>query len=1541
MQIVSQETYVTVTFDTLLDRQGVLDPVHYVFSNSGGGVPIAPLSITLVDAEAVGLLEQVTSLMAGGSLFSAVASMLSIQGSSEMLAMASVRSSASAVRIEINKPTNGTAYTLQVNGLNEFQGGELYTAEGTFDAVSASPSVTAVEQLDEGQIVVTFSDTMRIDAALLSPAEYSITGPTDVLIKTVQTVASNQVLITTVGLSTGSYTLEVNASGTPHDVAGNPVNSSFNQAIFAGSPAMAARSVFTDHGPISKPELILQSGATASISSAVQISLPGASLTASLVGLYLRLADTTNAGTYRITSIMSATVAKVTASFSIPDAANGSITWSIVDPRDGAIADDPADVTVTINNVAVIPEAVIGLLGQVVLSTVPDPSDTVLIDYSWIQNPVVDFRRLNSREFRLNNWNRDIGRPTDSSAHKYRYNNTLIRPENFVALDMRAALSQPQQRDLKYRAYERAYSVALNDPNLLLLNSPNHRIAFPPMSRTLQSTFVNYQGTTLPEAAPVDPWVRHGSGQAVVTGTDLVVTDDSTGPYPSGNPIFWTRTIDLTFDHVFAVAWRMRIDAVPTQEGVFTGVAAGYSDAHTAVIVGFIDAGTGPQFGILKRGFGNDPSSSAAWTGGIDSLGNATGAPVDLDWAVLRGYRIFRDRSGTISVYVDGSVVPTVRVLPDDLPYLEELNAPFNELQGPFFGSLSREAENTSVWSFVRYTAIPINPLQAAPSVYVSYEGTTPPESASQPWTPVGFHGTETIITGSHLLLDSTSATDLPSASAAGLISGDFKGYNRIEPLLSESFNTVLDINVAVRTHTHGITPNAVMAAIDDGNRLIQLSFLSDTAYPKLSYGGRALPPDFAPYAWAASGGQDATMVGQYLEISDVSTTDGLVYSVDDLLLVADPARVVGYLNDYMLEFRVNVLSYTPDLVGFVGVMSSVYDSLRAVGAQLTEVLGQRYVELHSDGVPVADGQFAFDWLGDFHTFRLVKSTSGDLVTLFIDGVFLGSVPYSSFSTPVPSLTGIASFGSATPLSMQSTSVAVWAYANYWRFDGDARKFVGLWKGYDPDSLTGYHLPVSATGRAAEVNGNVLTDSGADFVTSGVQTGDQLVIDDGPNQGVYEVQVVAPGLDVTKLTVLSVFPSQPSEVDYRVAVETDWSSQHQYRIVKDPGGGVSVFQDYADPLQLDPELALVIQADYSNTSLPPSSAGIPRTISSGLPSVTWGAFDPTNLSQSSWDYVRLGAVRSISEMGIVPHHQILNQRNVMASFEHHRTNIPHKHTDFWSESEGIPPQTEPDVLRDPNLVAFTLLNDRTPLVPLTQTYGVRSPLPVLVPVAGLNRPGGLLNDQAFLLNTAEQEVQIVVPDDVLYNSLQVIERSTGSMDIVAPFDDESQPSFGPIYFQKEVCLSYDGSVLPENDTTASTPWFRVSDNPAHQFASAFAGVLTYGTDSTGTRTLYRNNTPLPDAIGLRTEVTFRLRLLQDSSLGLGDSQVRVGFSSPGVTVGLAFVTTPIGQRYVLAVDLNNGQTVGGISFDFYDGAYHDYRLVRDPETASIQIYIDA
>jgi hypothetical protein len=289
--------------------------------------------------------------------------------------------------------------------------------------------------------------------------------------------------------------------------------------------------------------------------------------------------------------------------------------------------------------------------------------------------------------------------------------------------------------------------------------------------------------------------------------------------------------------------------------------------------------------------------------------------------------------------------------------------------------------------------------------------------------------------------------------------------------------------------------------------------------------------------------------------------------------------------------------------------------------------------------------------------------------------------------------------------------------------------------------------------------------------------------------------------------------------------------------------------------------------------------------------------------------------------------------------------IPHAHTDYWASSTGIPSQVDPDFLQNPGLVAFTLLNEDTPLVPLTQTAETRAGYdlrPVQQPLAALNSPSDVLGSQEFTLNDATTMWRLNVPDDVLYNSLAVIEAKTGQTDLISPFCDGcGTPTFGPIYFQDEVCLWYEGDVLPELDPTAPTPWVFEADDDSHVSRSTFSGVLTYGTDATGTKSIYRNATPLPDAISLETEARFRLKLLNDGSFGLGDTQVRFGLSAPGLTVGLAFVTTPLGDRYVLVRDLQAGIVVGGIPFDFGDGAFHTYRIVKSVAAASVRIYIDS
>jgi hypothetical protein len=92
---------------------------------------------------------------------------------------------------------------------------------------------------------------------------------------------------------------------------------------------------------------------------------------------------------------------------------------------------------------------------------------------------------------------------------------------------------------------------------------------------------------------------------------------------------------------------------------------------------------------------------------------------------------------------------------------------------------------------------------------------------------------------------------------------------------------------------------------------------------------------------------------------------------------------------------------------------------------------------------------------------------------------------------------------------------------------------------------------------------------------------------------------------------------------------------------------------------------------------------------------------------------------------------------------------------------------------------------------------------------------------------------------------------------------------------------------------------------------------------------------------LQTEARFRIKLLEDWSGGTDDTKVRIGLSAPGMTLALAFMTISTGERLVVVLDMNNGAIVGAVPFDFLDGLYHDYRIVRDPSIGTVQVFIDS
>jgi hypothetical protein len=1340
-------------------------------------------------------------------------------------------------------------------------------------SANAVPSLFFVESVvflpNTSILLVYLSENLRIDSNLLDPASYTLTGPSSVTVLGVFTVNSKAVALHVSGVVAGTYTLFVIGAVTSLDY--DTLVPPLNQKIFVAQAPYNIRSVFTDKGPIVKPERVLQTGNQWSVQTiptrffgnvtTSEVVLTGASLNSSHIGLHLRLeadiaeVDPVNGGTYKILAVINSSRVRVQASFRPPasDPDNNSITnvWTVYDPMTGFIADSPSDVIVRVNGSPVSIDGVIGLLGQIILTTPPAPGASIAIDYSWISNPAVEFRRLNSLEFVSNRWNRATG---VNGKRVFPYRNAIQSTNGASSRipldDIRAPQPQPLLREVFYRAYERAYTALSNDPTSLLLNTPKNRVAFPPLSRQISQVSVAYDANTLPELDSTNPWDRKGTGTASVSGGFLTVISDTTGPFPDGQPFYWSRGVDLTFPHAYATTWRLRITAT-VPDGVFTGICTGWSDSVRAVVLGYLLDGSTRKIGFLLRGNGDNPSLITGWT------------TFNFDWSTIHSYRLFRDTSGVVNFYVDGEVVPSLSISEDQLPFLEELNDSFNEIQNIFFGALSREATSTSVWDFVHYLVLPTNPQQSVPSSFVSYTPTVLPENSTTPWTPVGYHGNETL-SGGVLVLDSTSATDLTTSEEVGLVGGDFKGFTRIEPLLSASTNTVLDFEVTLRTFTHGITPNAIMAAVDDGNRLVQVCFFPTTPQPKVSYPGRSLPQEATPRPWTSLGGQPAVMVGRILQIQDSSLTDGRVFAIEDLEPIGSPNRIFAsfkvpstttsvsmsgnlftdltadfqhasvqagdyliitsgvntgsYLvessttttitisgtfpttiststsyevpaNDYYFEFKCEVVSSTPDPTDyFCGATADAYDGVKTIGVMLRRDPVNPQVAFHSDGLVLQ--AFSFNWAdGQPHIYRVVRNIVANLVILYVDGVLIGSHAYSGFTTVSPASVPTFSFGSSTASSGQALSVVDWHYVNGWRAQpiSGISHYVGIWKGADSNSLLGYYLPLKAMGQA-RTSGNQLTDLLADFIGSGVQIGDDLIIDFGDNRGVYSVDTVS----TNTITFANMFP-QPGHtvVDYRIPAQFEWAMNHTYQLLRDPAGFIALF--------VDSSTTPIIRVEYNNTTLPSSSVGIPNQFNRGLPSITWGAFDPTNLSQSAWAFLQYGITRAPIEVKAVPPHQVSNQRNIMSSPEHLFGTVAHNHTQYSSASTGVPYLWE-EYVNNPNVHAFTKLNEGTPLVPSTQTYDVRKKtIPPFPPYSATGFGGASLGVESFgfgpLGNVPSLKVRFNVPDGVLYNRLEVIEKTSGESDLLSAFsDDQVSMVFDPPVVSLSITFSGDSGM---------------------------------------------------------------------------------------------------------------------------------------------------
>ncbi len=1150
----------------------------------------------------------------------------------------------------------------------------------------------------------------------------------------------------------------------------------------------------------------------------------------------------------------------------------GPFNWVISDPRIGQIADSPSDVEVSVNSTEVSVDAVFGLLGAVVLTNKPGPTDTVTIDYDYLGNPPTQIQRLNSPEFNLN----QVGNLgiTGLPGHKYRARATLLDPSDPLPTVRSPAL--PQRTGWKYKMFERGYTACLNDPNTLLLNVPTNRVFFPVLEDQVFESVVRYDPVTLPDQA-TDPWTLEGQGTFSLApgGAGLTIIDNNSSPAIGIEPPFYTHQIDLTFDSNVSAAFRVSLSATQP-DGVFTGVAFGLADGQKVALVGLLltnannlssaivlannlssaleahfvqtnvhepndtldgisvvnatdltsliilannikqvfnqhisygggfvhllsdsaDTITSPDATDLNSAlilvnqirtnfnshliasgihYNNDTVNSVDLIQQIGFLTNAGYPEFEsswvssaINWSIDTTYRIFRDSQNNLSLYTSGSVVPLAIVHNTQLPATSDVDVRLNPMSQVFFGSIWRRATSTSKWSFIRVDVNPIDENQIGGNKSVNYPATVVPElDPTAPWITIGQAGFERIAS-SKLVVDSTACAPLENVAALGMTTGAYRGFLRLEPILTRSSACTVEFTASLGYYTFSLDNKSAGVFIDDDTFSTWFVFLQDTPSPatiigtsqapfsiatndvaiigigtaepftitfsspastvsqvasvinsavgfplasgsssgqiiltdqtsganskitlvagsalqklglalgtyfgrdsnpepKISWFGETFPDNDTPQ-WVPLGSQSAAMLGRTMRITDSSTSDFRVYTINNNLYT-DPVLSPGV--DWKVDYRLQVQSFTAGdqiLSGsnlrFAGVLVNIDEGSSGKNIELqfsVDQFGGTHINVLSfnqvSGFLDQQAAFPFAWNdGQVHSVNLFTNKNAGICMVLGDNVSLGNFSYSALHPGMsgPSMT-FGSGGSPVANGNLQTAVSVVDWKSVCSFrdlkvsdpTAASRRFIGVYAGGDPSLLASYYI-----------------------------------------------------------------------------AQVDWTTPHTYRLVRDPSGNVSVFLDGGN--------IPVISVNYDAIKLPGVRASFLQPITGNRECISFGSFEPEEISRTVWGPIKYSIGKLTLTDQLIPAHQTVNQANVVSSPEHLRTKLPHQHAGFTVYSGGTPSD---DFLSNPALAAFTNLGEGTAPVPMTQNLESRGGLVKTATLQESVDPLQFVNQAAFL-----------------------------------------------------------------------------------------------------------------------------------------------------------------------------------------------------------------
>lgn len=771
-----------------------------------------------------------------------------------------------------------------------------------------------------------------------------------------------------------------------------------------------------------------------------------------------------------------------------------------------------------------------------------------------------------------------------------------------------------------------------------------------------------------------------------------------------------------------------------------------------------------------------------------------------VDWTSIKTYRLHRDASGDVKLYLSGDVQPLVSVAKAYLPSISDFEGKFDPIQQVFFGSISREATSTSYWGLIRANIIPLDANLIEDNKSVNFDGTVIPElDPHSPWITLGHGGTERVVLGG-VQVESTCSASSAELIAMGASSGAFRGYMRFEPMLSPSTTSVVELTTSIEYHTFSVGERCHGLYIDDGQQSVHFAFLYHNPTPAVVLGTAVEPFTILPtdrliiglggavpisIAFPPMPGPPPTtsMTAQY--VSDIINA-----AVGFVLAAPDPSGHVRLAYGSGASSYITVVggSATSNAAARLGMQAGKYFGADSNPEPRISWFGENPPD--AELVPwMKSGGSSISMLGSARSpvMRILDTSAADYATFTManKAVSVGTLDPTS-DWKVDARFAVVTFTPGEPVPSPVLLELHFCGALINVDEGYGGKNVELHCAVDVSDNPYLNLVTYTAGTDSLVPVAQYAFAWNDGEQHSFNIFKNLVAD--------QLFVYADGMLLTPVAgsstystlgdAISGLPSMTfgsgaeavTNVDLRTSTsEVDWISVCAFRDSKlnDPsaalrryigiykGGNPAVIGSWAiarvdwssphtyrivrDPIgpvavYVDGADTPSISMSYNPVALPPSSTSFLRSISNNRPVIAWGALDSTEISRGRWSAVRYSLGRLTLTDRLVPPRHILNQANIMASPEHLRTPEQHKHWGFTCYSGGTP---EDDFMATSITQAFTTLGEGVPPVPKTQDLESRGGfVKVAVPASGVPAVN-FVNYRGFLGNYEDDAVNTI------------------------------------------------------------------------------------------------------------------------------------------------------------------------------------------------------